>query len=325
MSFAYKFANNGDLMNTDTILRLLKNSGFNAVGTDGVFIHIEDPSCILRSFEAFTDYAWIVITAIAGVLLFGWAISMIRGAKTTDAMFMNLRNLTLIFGALSAAKPIVNFIYGDDIFARGCKTINVSIAEVQKILDARNARLATMNTDDLYEEFDIYDSGAAIVHGGGDSGTTPVSISNSGMKADINISRQEVIYTNPDGTRYRKTGDRSYRNNNPGNLEYGQIARSNGAIGSDGRFAVFPDMESGKNAAVANLQRDRYQRLTLGNALKTWAPPHENDVARYQNHIREKTGFNMNTPMSSLGDVQLRALVDAMYIIEGNRGTTAQV
>ena len=146
-------------MNIETIFRLLKNAGFTVLGTDGVFIHLEDPSCILRSFETFINYAWIFVAFITGILLFGWAIAYIRGSKI-DSLFTNFRNLILIFGTLTAVKPAVNMIWGDDVFARGCKTINVSIAEVRKILDTQNLKLARHNADDIYEDFDIYDSGS---------------------------------------------------------------------------------------------------------------------------------------------------------------------
>jgi hypothetical protein len=180
-------------MNIETILRLLKNAGFRVLGTDGVNINLEDPTCILRSFETFLEYAWIAIAFIAGLLLFGWAISYIRGGYKTDSFFLNLRNLTLIFGILAAVKPVVNFVWGADVFARGCKTIHVPIAEVQRILAARNYTLSK-NDVSLYEGFDIYDSGAiadladdgavpyeiAPLVGAGDAAPIPVSVSSTG-------------------------------------------------------------------------------------------------------------------------------------------------
>lgn len=47
---------------------------------------------------------------------------------------------------------------------------------------------------------------------------------------------------------------RGGRNNNPGNIEYGDFAIRMGAIGSDGRFAVFPSPEHGLRAASALLK-----------------------------------------------------------------------
>ena len=146
-------------MNTEIIVRLLKNSGINVIGADSTSVFIEDPSCILRGFETFIEYAWIIITAITGVLLFGWAISMIRGAK--NDIFTNLRNLIIMFATLSMVIPIVNLIWGDDLFAIGCKTIAVPLDDLNTMLDARNKKLKTA-TSDLYEDMYIYDSGAVV-------------------------------------------------------------------------------------------------------------------------------------------------------------------
>ncbi len=151
-------------MEVDKIVRLLQNSGFHIYGADSRYIYIEDPSCILRSFSTFAEYAWIIITFLTGLFLMGWAISLIRGVK--NDYVTNLRNMILIFGILSAAGPIINVIYGDDLFKRGCETISVSVADVQEMLAARDAKLSNRQ-DDLYEEFDIYDSGAPVFNDDG--------------------------------------------------------------------------------------------------------------------------------------------------------------
>lgn len=143
-------------METATIIRLLSNAGFRVLGTDGANLYIEDPSCILRSFQTFTEYAWIILTFITGMLIFGWAISMIRGAKNN--IFMNLRNLTIMFGTLAATGAILNMIYGGDLFARGCQTVAVDINTVNEMLDMRQKKMSPQQTD-LYESIDIYDSG----------------------------------------------------------------------------------------------------------------------------------------------------------------------
>ena len=134
-------------MNTDTIIRLMQNSGINVIGTDASSVYIEDPSCILRGFENFIEYSWIIITAVTGVLLFGWAISMIRGAK--NDIFMNLRNLTIMFATLSAVIPIINMIWGDDLFAYGCKTIAISMNNLNTLLDMRDKKFNDVHTDTI--------------------------------------------------------------------------------------------------------------------------------------------------------------------------------
>lgn len=147
-------------MDLEYILRLMQKAGFRVLGADADFIYIEDPACVLRSFATFAEYAWIALVCVTGLLLFGWAISMIRGAK--NDIFINMRNLILIFGIVAAAGPIINVIYGDELFARGCKTVSVSVADVQNLLATQQAKLSRRNPDDLYEDIDIYDTGAAV-------------------------------------------------------------------------------------------------------------------------------------------------------------------
>ena len=126
-------------MNIQVIEQLLKNSGINVLYADATSIYIEDPSCILRGFETFIEYAWVIITAVTGVLLFGWAISIIRGAK--NDIFMNLRNLIIMFATLSAVIPIVNMIWGDDLFEHGCKTIAVPLDDLNALIEIQNGKL----------------------------------------------------------------------------------------------------------------------------------------------------------------------------------------
>ncbi len=144
-------------MNAPEIVRLLKNSGIHVLGADSTSIYIEDPSCILRGFETFIEYAWTIITIVTAVLLFGWAISMIRGAKNDIAT--NIRNLFLMFATLSLAGPIINVIYGGDVFGAGCKTIAVSIDDLNKLLDAQH-RTFSHPTDNLPPDSQIYNSDA---------------------------------------------------------------------------------------------------------------------------------------------------------------------
>lgn len=73
--------------------------------------------------------------------------------------------------------------------------------------------------------------------------------------------------TDPDGSPNRPT-----RNNNPGDLEFGNFAAEHGATGSDGRFAIFPDPAAGW-AAMRALLIEKYQGLTVVEALNKYAPP----------------------------------------------------
>ena len=73
---------------------------------------------------------------------------------------------------------------------------------------------------------------------------------------------------------------RPTKNNNPGDLEYGPFAKAHGAIGTDGRFAIFPDPATGFSAMRALLQT-KYGGMTLEDALNKYAPPVENQTNVY--------------------------------------------
>lgn len=329
-------------MNTDTILRLLKNSGFHGLHADAEFIYMEDPSCILRSFETFIEYVWVIITALTGLLLFGWALSKIRGAK--NDIFSNMINLILIFGVLAVAKPVINVIYGDNLFGMGCKTISVSIKDMNKLLELRKDTLKNA-TDDLYENIDIYDSAS------GYAGSVPheipysvAPISGAGAPGDINKlpdsetviyadaqsvsaieSGKDVIYNMPDGGKVKRSGGtRAWRNSNPGNIRYTDFARRVGAIGQAGGFAVFPDEATGMYAIEALLRTDSYSKLTIAGAISRYAPPSENNTAGYHRRIEQLTGLSINRRMSDLSASELTAVANAIRTIEGWEAGTVQ-
>ena len=344
-------------MNAQEIVRLLNNAGFHVMGTDMSFIYIEDPACIIRSFATFAEYAWIVITFIAGILITGWGISMIRGIK--NDIFTNMRNLILIFCGLGLTGPIVNFIWGDDLFARGCKTLKVSIPEIQKTLDARDSKFRVCDNCDLYENFGIEDSGPGMVTDISQTDITelqPIEIdnnpidtsnreneptpqpsdnttpgeqinkideSNNADKSHRAISatsegKSNVIYTYSDNSRIRyKNGTRAWRNTNPGNIRYSNFAKSMGAIGTAGRFSVFPSEQVGANALAALLLTDKYKNLSIKDAISRYAPPSENDTNRYQNSIQKATGLDINRRIADLSAEELNRVVTAIRQHEG--------
>lgn len=151
-------------MELETIFRLLHNSGFENLSADSVNIYMEDPGCIVRSFQTFFEYAWMALVFITAILLAGWAWAMIRGSKNAEFQNLtnNVRNLILILGVISAAPVFVNTIFGGDLIGRGCKTIAVPLSKVEELLALRKAELEKYDAYSLYEEFDIYDSGATM-------------------------------------------------------------------------------------------------------------------------------------------------------------------
>jgi len=118
-------------------------------------------------------------------------------------------------------------------------------------------------------------------------------------------------------TSVRAGGSRAWLNNNPGNLEYRQQAQAHGAIGSDGRFAIFPDDATGLDALLALLRTGTFQARTISGAMLRYAPPSENDTADYIEFIRRQTGLDPGLRMSDLTDIQLVAMTRAIRTREG--------
>lgn len=122
----------------------------------------------------------------------------------------------------------------------------------------------------------------------------------------------------PDGSRVRVTGPRNWRNNNPGNIEYGPFAKANGAIGSDGRFAIFPSYEVGRQAKANLLFNSKgYRNLSLEDAIDRYAPPTENDTDAYVSAVAGAIGVDPSTKLSELTPQQRSAMLDAMQKVEG--------
>ncbi len=118
------------------------------------------------------------------------------------------------------------------------------------------------------------------------------------------------------GNIIQRVGTRNWRNNNPGNLEYREYAKSFGAIGTDGRFAVFPDYQTGRNAQ-ANLifNTKKYKDKTLKDAIAIYAPDFENDTNSYFNAVLKKVGTNKK--MSEYSPKERQIILDTMERVEG--------
>jgi len=179
------------------------------------------------------------------------------------------------------------------------------------------------------------DSGSTGSGGGGSASpvsTSPASPAVSGGSAGTTGSSEgaisQVIQAEPgfnvvqydDGRIERRTGSRNWRNNNPGNLEFGDFSRRYGALGSDGRFAIFPTYEAGQRAKEALLFEGRgYAGMTIAQAITRYAPPNENDTAMYIRTVSAAVGASPTTLMSDLNPDQRKALLASMERVEGFR------
>lgn len=127
-----------------------------------------------------------------------------------------------------------------------------------------------------------------------------------------------------DGRTVTMQGARNWRNNNPGNLEYGSTARNYGAIGTDGRFAVFDEYNTGRTAKEGLLfNNSRYNNLSIRDAISKYAPPFENNTTAYVNAITSALGVPDTTTLSELTDAQRGTMLDTMQRVEGFRSGKA--
>jgi len=144
----------------------------------------------------------------------------------------------------------------------------------------------------------------------GDSGSAIAKIQEAG--AGYNVVELA------DGTIEKRTGARNWRNNNPGNIEYGDFAIRRGAIGSDGRFAIFPNFETGEKAQESLLFEGKgYQGMTIAQAISRYAPPSENNTQAYINSVASAIGVSPNTLLSQLSSEQRDSMLKAMHQVEG--------
>jgi hypothetical protein len=135
----------------------------------------------------------------------------------------------------------------------------------------------------------------------------------------VDAGRGYTTIKTTDGEIHKRVGTRNWRNNNPGNIEFGRFAQSQGAVGTDGRFAVFPTLQQGLRAKEALLfnPRSPYHNLSVRDAIYRYAPPEENDTRLYLTQVLQATGADPDTPMSRLSSSQKNRLVSVISRIEG--------
>ncbi len=115
-------------------------------------------------------------------------------------------------------------------------------------------------------------------------------------------------------------GTRGIRNNNPGNIEYGDFTKSRGATGSDGRFAQFSTPQAGI-AAMADLLRSYGSKgiNTVGGIVSRYAPGNENNTAAYIASVSKKLGVNGSDTLNMNDPAVMEKLVSAMIQQENGK------
>lgn len=140
-------------------------------------------------------------------------------------------------------------------------------------------------------------------------------------------------YRTARGSFQKVGGSRAWRNNNEGNLEFGKFAKAHGAIGTDGRFAIFPDEETGRRAKealifesnggkyLANNPLDYgkgigYRDKTLLQTIAAYAPSGENNTRAYRQRVLAAVG-GRNKKMRDYTADERQAIMQAMRKVEG--------
>ena len=138
-------------------------------------------------------------------------------------------------------------------------------------------------------------------------------------KTEVYVNdKTRITLNHPDGLVETRTGgSAAWRNNNPGNLEYSRLAKKFGAVGKSGRWAVFPDYETGQAASIALLKSPKYSNLTVDEAIARRSPPNENNTASLQAKIRKLGNFTGQEKIRDLSAAQLKTLADAIQRTEG--------
>ena len=138
-------------------------------------------------------------------------------------------------------------------------------------------------------------------------------------KARVTVhERTRITIEHPDGTvETRVGGTMAWRNNNPGNIVFGSLARRMGAIGDNHGMAVFPDYKTGCEASKALLLTPDYADLTIKEAIHRRSPPTENNTRQLQRLICDMTDLSGKEVICRLPDEDMDSLLEAIQRKEG--------
>ncbi|WP_205955160.1 structural protein [Pantoea stewartii] len=116
---------------------------------------------------------------------------------------------------------------------------------------------------------------------------------------------------------------RGIRNNNPGNIRWGDEWKGLVPEGqrTDKSFCQFKAPEFGIRAMIIILRnyQSKYGLKTITGIIKRWAPPNENDTQAYILSVAQATGTDADKPIDLTDSRKLFPLLQA--IIKHENGT----
>lgn len=132
----------------------------------------------------------------------------------------------------------------------------------------------------------------------------------------LNVKPYYLLVQRYDGkVELRTGGTNSWRYNNPGKILHGNFSRAHGAIGSDGKYAIFPNYELGRAANETLLFDSDYgfKSLTVEAAITKYAPSSDGyKTATYVKNVASAVGISASTKLSDLSESQRTKFIDAI-------------
>ena len=211
----------------------------------------------------------------------------------------------------------------------------------QRALEAKNKRLAEKKAANASVPTGPAPGGTAPAPGGtvpapggtapAPGGTAPASgaravpgtpVSAKPVACVVDAGKGFITVNTVDGDKQRREGARNWRNNNPGNIEFGDFTKRMGAVGSDGRFAVFPTLEHGSKAKEELLfgARSNYVNLSIADAISRYAPESDNNKTQdYIKSVVKALGVPPTTILGTLDSGQKSTLLNVISQVEGFR------
>ncbi|MBO7644796.1 MAG: hypothetical protein J6S57_00645 [Alphaproteobacteria bacterium] len=205
-------------MNENLVLNILHNSGLEDATIKNGYIVFTDPSCIFPAFDSFFEFMWIVALVFTAFMLVGWTALYIKNGININSLFNNAKTVILIFCIFSVTKPIVDLVYGENLFAKQCDLKRISLVKVQEFMDAREQHFGQHDQNSNFEIFNVTDSGPVL-----SSEFSIEETSNTSNNLDIddlysNASNERAYgTTNSNTSRYSNTTNSvsNMRNNSP--------------------------------------------------------------------------------------------------------------
>lgn len=255
-----------------------------------------------------------------------WVAGIVLGVGRIGLAFAGLLGWpALLIAGFAAAIPVIKSYIDDaaehfgDVMSKAGEKASLVVAAVHKFNDPNASAKDKVNSG--------LEAAKGIIPGADIaseifSGRAESVFSKLFGAGDYSASAVEVpkwdkrIFKTSNGDVIREGGSRAWRNHNEGNLEYGDYAKRHGAIGTDGRFAIFPNAETGRNAKRNLLfNTSSYKDLTLLDAIKRYAPKGENKPDQYYKAVKNAVGSDKK--MGEYSSSEQEIILEAFKRVEG--------